>query len=173
MRAIPATLAALAAAAALPAPSGAATLQPLNACYRSLDSTTRESVQVQGGGFTPGASVDVSMDGIVVTTGVIADQNGNVTGAVTAPYQARGQRPFTLTLTEGGRPENTASAQSRIAALDLRLKPKRARPSQRVRFLGQGFVDGPQIYGHYLRAGKLRKTVLLGTPAGPCGRLDV
>jgi hypothetical protein len=173
MRASNAILAALAVSAALPAAAGAATLQPLKACYRSVDSKTRESVQVQAGGFTPGAAVDVSIDGIVVTTGVTADQDGNVAGTVTAPYQAQGERPFSLTLTETQRPENAATAQSRIAALDVRLKPQRAKPSSLVHVLGRGFVDGPQIYAHYVRAGKLRKTVSLGAPAGPCGRLDV
>jgi hypothetical protein len=173
MRAFYAILAVLAASGALPATAGAATLQPLKACYRSVDSKMRESVQVQAGGFTPGAAVDVSIDGIVVTTGVIADQEGNVAGAVTAPFQAHGERPFAVTLTETQRPENAATAQSRIAALDVRLEPERASPSSRVRFLGRGFVDGTQVYGHYLRGGKLRKTVSLGTPAGPCGRLDV
>ncbi len=29
------------------------------------------------------------------------------------------------------------------------------------------------VYGHYVRAGKLRKTVTLGVPQGPCGTIDV
>jgi hypothetical protein len=172
MRVVTAIIAALAACAADPAAAGAATLQPLKPCYRSVDQSTRESVPVVADGFTPGETVTVSIDGIVVNTDVIADQDGRISGAVTAPYEARGERPFTITVTDAQHPENTATTASRVAALDARLKPRRARPSSRVRFLGRGFVDGTAIFGHYLRAGKLRKTVLLGAPVGPCGRLD-
>jgi hypothetical protein len=173
MRAIPAILAGLAAFGAAPAAAGAAELQPLNACYRSVDRTTRESVAVNASGFTPGADVNVAIDGVVVPTDVKANEFGAVSGSVTAPYQARGERPFSLSVTESARPENTASAQSRVAALNARLKPRKATPSTRVRFLGRGFVDGTEIFGHYLRGGKLRRTVSLGAPASRCGRLDV
>ena len=94
-------------------------------------------------------------------------------GSVDAPYQARGERPFALTLTENDKPANTVTITSRVAALALRLKPRRAAPSRKVRFLGRGFIDGPEVFAHYLRGGKLRKTVSLGMPDGPCGRVDV
>ena len=99
--------------------------------------------------------------------------NGEVQGQVTAPYQERGERPFTLTLTEVDQPANTASAASRVTALAFRLKPRKKAPSQRVRFIGRGFTDGEFVYAHYVRKGKLRKTVLLGAAQGPCGRIDV
>src|SRR3712207_1216512 len=46
----------LAAGAVLLAPqaAAAATIQPLGACYRSVDSETRETVPVNASGFTPG-----------------------------------------------------------------------------------------------------------------------
>jgi hypothetical protein len=173
MRAIPAILAGLATLGAAPAAAGAAALEPLNACYRSVDRTTRESVAVKASGFTPGADVSVAIDGVVVATDIKANELGDVSGSVTAPYQGRGERAFTLSVTESERPASTASAQSHVAALNARLKPRRATPSSHLRFLGRGFLDDTEIFGHYVRAGKLRRTVSLGTPGGSCGRLDV
>src|SRR6185295_6705943 len=69
-------------------------------------------------------------------------------------------------------PANTATVASRVTALSLRMKPRDASPSRRVRILGRGFI-GTDAYGLYVRKGKVRKTVRLGTPQGPCGRIDV
>ncbi len=164
----------LVAAGALLAPQAAqaATLGALKPCYRSVDAVERETVHVEGRGFTPGADVDVFIDGELAWT-VRALQGGEVIGDVDAPYQDRGEREFTLTLSERGTTANTVSATSRVAALALRLKPRRAEPSRRVRFLGRGFTDGTEVFAHYVRGGKLRKTVSLGPPTGPCGRVDV
>ena len=84
-----------------------------------------------------------------------------------------GERAFTLTVTEPDKPVNTVSYTSRVTALAMRLKPRKAKPSKKVRFIGRGFTDGTEVYAHYLRAGKVRKTVLLGAPKGACGRIDV
>jgi hypothetical protein len=159
-------------AAAAPQAAQAAELAPLNPCYRSVDSRTRETMTVLGKGFTPGEQVSAAIDGVVVDTATVLP-NGEVQGQVTAPYRERGEAPFTLTLTEVGQPANWASAASRVAALAFRLKPRRKAPSQRVRFIGRGFTDGEFVYAHYVRKGKLRKTVLLGAAQGPCGRIDV
>jgi hypothetical protein len=162
------------AAAILLAPQAAqaAALDPLGACYRSVDSETRESVRVHGTGFTPGETVRVAIDGAVVEEGY-ADTNGEVSGDVPAPYQAGGERPFTVTVTEARQPANTASAASRVTALDFRLKPRHADVSDRVRFVGRGFTDGTSVYAHYVRKGKHRKTVRLGAAQGLCGTIDV
>jgi hypothetical protein len=165
----------LLAAALLCAPQAAqaATLDALRPCYRSVDDGTRETVHVQAGGFTPGAAVNVAIDGVVVQRDVIALPDGTVSGDVRAPHQRRGERPFSLTVTERDRPANTATVASRVAALSVRLKPREAKPSRRVRFLGRGFLEGTDVYGHYVRRGKARRTVLLGRAEGPCGRLNV
>ena len=168
----PLSLSALALAVGAPA-AQSATLDPLRPCYRSIDDATRETVHVQAGGFTPGAAVNVSIDGVVVERDVMALPDGSVTGEVIAPHQPRGVRPFALTVTERDRPENAATALSRVTALSMRLQPSDAEPSSRVRFLGRGFLDGAAVYGHYLRGDTLRKTVLLGRPQGRCGRLRV
>ena len=124
-------------------------------------------------GFTPGAAVHVAIDAVVVADDVVALPDGTVEGDISAPYRASGERPFSVTVTERDRPANTVSLASRVTALALRLKPGKARPSQRVRFIGRGFTDGTGVYGHYVRRSKLRKTVSLGPPQGPCGTVDV
>ena len=163
---------ALAAALAGAPAAGAATLAPLKPCYRSVDPQSREPVHVHAEGFTPGSTVDVSVDGLVEAQPQ-ALPDGTVEGDVPAPHQPAGQRQFTLTVTEHDMPANTVSASSRVAALGLRLRPSRAPASKRVRFIGLGFTDGPRVYAHYLHAGKVRRTVSLGVPKGPCGRVDV
>ncbi len=164
----------LAAAAVLLAPQAAqaAALAPLGACYRSLDETTRENVPVWGMDFTPGEQVNVYIDSKLVRENVTVLPDGTVQGDVPAPYQRKGEKGFTLTVAEVGNAANTATATSRVTALALRLKPERAAPSRRVRFIGSGFTDGPMVYAHYVRKGKHRKTVELGAPQGPCGRIS-
>jgi hypothetical protein len=163
------------AAAILLAPQAAqaAAIDPLGACYRSVDSENREPVPVRGTGFTPGETVSVAIDGKVVEEG-FADTDGVVAGEVPAPYQKGGERPFTVTLTEVRQPANSASASSRVTAFALRVKPRHTdEVMQRVRFIGRGFTHGPEVFAHYLRKGKVRRTVSLGAPQGPCGRINV
>ena len=165
----------LAAAAVLLVPDAAraATVDPLGPCYRSVDLETRETVPVRASGFTPGERVNVFVDGQIAQENVVVLEGGQVEGGVPAPYQASGERGFTVTVTEVEQPSNTASASSRVTALALRLKPRRARPNRRVRFIGRGFTDGTEVFAHYVRKGKLRKTISLGAPQGPCGRVSV
>ena len=44
---------------------------------------------------------------------------------------------------------------SRVAALSLRMKPRNAKPRERVRIVGRGFI-GTDAYAHYVRKGKVR-----------------
>jgi hypothetical protein len=171
MRALPLTIGLLLAAAAAPQAAQAATLAPLKPCYVSVGPQKREPVTIQADGFTPGSAVDVSEDGVTVDSPQ-ALSNGGISGTVPAPYQSAGERPFTLTLTQHDDPANTVSAPTRVAALSLRVKPRKAPPGRRVRFIGAGFTGGGRVYGHYLFAGKLRRSVSLGVPTGPCGHVD-
>jgi hypothetical protein len=164
----------LTATAVLLAPHAAqaATLEPLGACYRSVDANARETVPVRASGFTPGEQVDVAVDGTFVER-VTVLSGGQIEGSVPAPYHASGHRTFTLSVTQVNQPANTASTTSRVAALGLRLKPRNAAPSKRVRIRGLGFTDGETVYAHYVRKGRERKTIRLGTPRGSCGRISV
>ena len=172
MRVSPTILAA-GAALLVPHAAQAAQLEALAPCYRSVDERTRETVPVRAGGFTPGEHVNVYVDGVPAQQGVTVLTDGTISGGVPAPHIAKGERAFTLTVTEVEQPSNTASVASRVTALSLRLKPRRAAPGRRVRVIGSGFTDGPDVFAHYVRKRKLRKTVRLGTPQGPCGRIDV
>ena len=174
--------AAIAALALLPATAQAAALAPLKPCYISVTQKspgappqiTRESLDLGGSGFTAGALVDVSFDGKLDRT-LQADAAGNLPPQVLqSPYRAKGQGTFTLTASERGNPANTVSAPSRTTALTLSLKPKKAKPSKRIRFKGSGFTAQKAVWAHYLYKGKVRKTVrLVRRITNPCGLFSV
>ena len=163
-----------------PVPASAApVLDPLKPCYVTVQTGSgayeTESFALGGGGFTPGALVDVAVDGAPAVSGLRAGDDGRIpSGTLASPAILAGQRRFTVTAAERSDPSRAASAHSRVAELAVRVTPRRARPSQRVRFRGRGFTDPGGIYAHYLRRGRLRRTVRLARAAtGPCGRFDV
>jgi hypothetical protein len=165
---------AMAVLAGLPASAAATTITPLKPCYVSANKDNREQIPIAAQGLTPNQSATVALDSTVVLPDWQIDPFGStVPGTIPAPFQPKGQRPFTLTITDNANPANTASVQSLVTALDVHVTPASARPSSRVRFRGRGFTGGPAVYGHYLRKGKLRKTVLLAQTSGPCGLFDV
>jgi len=175
-----ALLAALGALSTAAAPAAAVpVLDPLKLCYVSIRTAPKtfetETVRVGGSGFTPHALVDVSVDGTVAAAGVPVDATGVLApGAVKAPAVRRGQRAFTITATERDDASQTVSLQANVTELAVRVRPRRARPAQRVRFRGRGFTDRGGIYAHYLRRGRLRRTVRLARAAsGPCGTFSV
>jgi hypothetical protein len=174
--------AALAALALLPATAQAAALAPLKPCYISVTQTspgappqiTRESLDLAGSGFSANALIDVAFDGNLDRT-IQADAAGNLPPQILeSPYQAKGQGTFTLTAAERGNPANTVSAPSRKTALTLKLTPKKAKPSKRIRFKGSGFTAQKGVWAHYLYNGKVRKTVrLVKRIKNPCGTFSV
>src|SRR3954447_7387038 len=155
---------------ALPAAAEAATLDPLKACYVSVTPETREGIDVGGSGFTPGSTVDLSVDGAVQRT-VQAHAGGNLPAQVLqAPHQPKGQRAFAVVAAERGNPANSVTLGSNVTALNLGVQPRMARPSQRVTFRGRGFTRPGRVYAHYLFKGRLRRTVTLAAGTkGPCG----
>ena len=172
----------LVAAVLLPATAHAATLNPLKPCYISVTqrtpgeapAITREALDLGGSGFTPGALVDVSLDGTLDRT-LQADPAGNLPAQVLqSPYRARGEGPFTLTAAEQGNPANAVTLTSRTTALSLRLRPREAEPSRRIRFTGRGFTAQNAVWAHYLYRGKVRKTVrLVRRIDNACGSFSV
>jgi hypothetical protein len=165
----------LAASLASTAAAQTPTLAPLKPCYVTAgpDATEREPVAVNAQGFTKNGTATVAVDGTVIQDQAQLDPMGALLGSVPAPFQPQGQRPFTLSITDNANPGLAVGAQSLVTALDVRVTPANARPSRRVRFRGRGFTAGPAVYAHYLRKGKLRKTVQLATAAGPCGTFAV
>jgi hypothetical protein len=127
MRAVrPVLVATIACAVAAPATAQAApALQPLEPCYVSAAPTQRQSLRLAAGGFTPNAIVTVAIDGRPApgVRPIQADPNGAFVGRVEAPYQRRGERVFTVTLSETGNPANAVSATSRVTALTVQVRP--------------------------------------------------
>jgi hypothetical protein len=158
----------------LAAPAQAApTLAALKPCY-VVDDRTREEVPYSGSGFTPGSVVDILRDGVVERQGVNVDAAGNLPfSSLPAPAIESGQREFTLSAVERGNAVNTATMSSWVAHLAVSVRPKVARPSQKIRLRGLGFTAAKPVYAHYVRRRVLRKTVRLDVPAGPCGTFDV
>jgi hypothetical protein len=168
---IVAVTALLLAVAAGPARAAAA-LAPLEPCYVSTGPETekREKVEVRGTDFVPNTAVEVLIDGAPVFS-ASTDAVGDFAVRVDAPYQSRGERPFTLDVRDG---VNWLTAQSRVTNLAVSVRPRRAPPSSRVRFRGRGFMETGPIYAHYLYGGKLQKTVRLAAGSNPpCGTFSV
>src|SRR4051794_6928995 len=159
---------------ALPAAARAATLDPLKPCYVSVTPMTREGIHAGGSGFTPGAIVDLAVDGAVVRT-VQADSAGNLPAQVLpAPNEPKGQRPFSVAATERGNAAHAVTLSSNVTALTLEVQPRRARPSRHVTFRGRGFTGPGRVYAHYLFKGRVRRTVTFARAAtGPCGTFRV
>jgi hypothetical protein len=151
------------------ATADAAVLEPLKPCYVSVHEGQREPIDLRASGFTPGSRVDVTIDGTIVFRDVEVDPAGSVSGRVSAPFQAAGERPFTVSVTQQDNPANTASANTMVTALKVHVRPRRAPSSRRVRFSGRGFTAGRPVFGHYVYGGQVRKTVRFGLPQLPCG----
>jgi hypothetical protein len=134
-------------------------------------------MEIVASGFTPNSTVELTIDGAPVQdgSGLQVGPDGTVTlmKSVPAPFVQEGTRPFTVTLTENGNPANTASATAKSTALGVSVKPKTAKPSDRVRFEGLGFTEDKPIYAHYVHKGKLRKTVRMARKPRECGGFEV
>jgi hypothetical protein len=164
---------------ALLAPAGAqaAEIAPLKPCYVTAGtaaSPQQEGVGISATGFSANSTVALAIDGAAVPGGeaLQTDQAGSITlqpEQVPAPFVAKGSKPFTVTLTENGNPANVATATARTTALGVSVTPRRARPSQRIKFKGNGFTARKPVYAHYVYRNKLRKTVRLARKTSPCG----
>jgi hypothetical protein len=169
VRALAATVLLLLAAAA-PA-QAAVSMDALKPCYVSDGDAPekREKIVVHATGFTPLAALTLAIDGAPVATGM-ADAFGVANAEVPAPFQGRGERPFTLSVVENLNPVNLAVATSRVTNLGVTLRPNPARAARRVRFSGRGFTNDAPVFGHYVFGGKLRKTVrFVRRSTLPCG----
>lgn len=159
-----------------PASAQAAVINPLKPCYvtaGTAQAPQAEGVSIVASGFTPNSKVDLSIDGAPVQNGqgLQTDPTGalNALPQVPAPFIAEGSRDFTVTLTEQGNPANTVTATAKTTALNVSVKPKRARPSKKIRFKGSGFTADKGVWAHYVYKNKLRKTVKLAGNTGTCG----
>ncbi len=174
----PAVAGALMIALVVPAGAEAATIAPLKPCYVTANTPQgpqSEGVAISATGFTPGSTVNLLMDGLPFPNGANLQTNatdGSLTLSpeqVPAPFIAAGSREFSVTLTQTDQPANTVTATARTTALGVTVSPRRARPSQRVRFKGSGFTGSKPVYAHYVYKNKVRKTVRLARKPSPCG----
>jgi hypothetical protein len=172
LRSVRVTLVTAAVLFGLAAPAQAqVVMDPLKPCYVSDGDlpTERETIHVHATGFTPDSALTLSIDGAVVDHGK-SDPFGAVTAFVPAPFQGQDQRTFTLTVTEDLNDEHFATATQWVTNLGVTLKPRRARPSRRIRFTGRGFTAAAPVFGHYVFGGKVRRTVRFARAStGPCG----
>jgi hypothetical protein len=149
----------------------AVVLDPLKPCYVSDGDlpVQRETIHVHATGFTPLSAVTLTLDGVAVAHGT-SDAFGGITANVPAPFQGQGQRAFQLVVVEDQNQLNQDSADALVTNLGVTLRPKRARPSRRIRFAGRGFTKDAPVFGHYVYGGKVRKTVRFTRRSTlPCG----
>jgi hypothetical protein len=175
----PAITGALLIALLVPASAEAATIEPLKPCYVAAATPAgpqSEGVEVRAAGFTANSKVDLTLTPAggppSSLAGLQTDPAGNLNitaDQLGAPYVAKGTTAFTITLTEQGNRANTVTAESKTTALRVTVKPRSARPSQRIRFKGSGFTDPKAVYAHYLYRNKHRKTVRMVRRPGTCG----
>jgi hypothetical protein len=165
------SMAAPAAAEAVP------TIAPLKPCYVTANTPSgpqSEGYFVNASGFTPNSQVTLALDGQPVRGGesLQTDSAGalNVPDGFPAPFVPAGSQSFTITLTEDGNPANVATATAKSTALGVTVRPASARPTQKIRFKGLGFTLDRGVYAHYVRKGKVRKTVRMVRRTGECGK---
>ncbi|MDA0168799.1 hypothetical protein OJ998_06840 [Solirubrobacter taibaiensis] len=158
---------------AAPAQAAPELTSPLKPCYLVANQDQREPIPITATGFTPFSKVGVYLDDILqFETQVLV--GGDITGGIVAPFQEEGTGPFTLRLSETNMPTNVITRTTLVTRLAVEQSPRRASTAQRVRFKGRGFMEpGLPVYAHYVFAGKVRESVRLGVPKGPCGTFSI
>jgi lipoprotein-anchoring transpeptidase ErfK/SrfK len=133
------------------------------ACYRAGD-----SLILSGTGYTPGAPVDVTLEGRELGQ-LPADAAGNIS----SPLQIgnlRGVSRRTLVATDAANPAITATAQFLGSSLLVKVRPQNGAAGRRLRISASGFTTGKRLYAHVLRKG-YRRNVFIGKLKGPCRTL--
>lgn len=170
------------------------TLAADHACYAESS-----KIEFTGNGYTPGGTVMLllsslpSFNGTVRSYPLTADDGGAIRASFSAPKLSDfGATPprYTLSVTAKdqaklgptgpiGPPEDTfASTQATVSIWDIAepwddsAGPARGHPKRRVTLTVHGWASlGSTLYGHYLRAGRLQRTVKIGALKAPCGDL--
>lgn len=164
----------------------APTLELDRACYMPGQTMT-----VTGGGYRPNGDVMVTFgwegrhgrdSGWIDTR---ADANGEIFARLDAPGLASSRDLFEDGVALGSNlqregeppldPSNAVSfGLSELAVLNRDWGANRVDPRRRSTFSFRGFqAAGPVVYAHYVRRGRLVKTVRMGATRGPCGDLRV
>jgi hypothetical protein len=157
----------VAVALAPPAVAHAGDITTTGQCFSSAQTLT-----VSGSAFTANAPVAITGD---VTGATQADATGAFTAQVVAPTVAGlGPRTVTMTVTDGLNPANRATMRVRVVreAFGSNL-PLAGRPREMTTWRFAGFVPGRPIFGHFVRAGRVRGSYRFGVARGVCGTLRV
>ena len=151
------------------APAQAAEIRSEVECVRVIPG--QQTMPLSGIGFAPEEYVTFTADGQTLS-GARSDAAGNVAGVFYPPSFSsfdRMQQTFSIAARDGF--GNTAPAiqvpMSRVAV----KAPDRAKPRKLVRFRVYGFLAAKKVFVHIRRGGRTRRTVGMGTTAGPCGTL--
>ena len=155
------------------------------ACY-----SESELIQFTGGGYTPGGGVTLyfGANGWIWTYKFTADSAGALFAKIAAPklsdFDASWPR-FTAAVTTNDQAtfgsafeEAVATTEVTVSIWDVIVKPwatmgpARGRPKHRVTLRTYGWTSlGSTLYAHYLRAGRVQRTVKIGSLEPPCGDL--
>jgi len=164
-----------------PAAAQAAAIQVDRACYLEDD---RSRVTLSGAGFTPGATYQVTLDGVALPGGVgQVDSTGAIAGAFSAPALAEGnpEQPFVLGVQEGS---TIVTTRFLVTTFLADFGPSTGNPrTLKVRFkaFGFGLVQNdplapviPELFVHYVppKGGGKARTYRLGNMRGSCGRIS-
>jgi len=170
--------------AVAPAVASATTLSVDHECYRPGQSTL-----VTGDGYTPGGEVDLSFTIVGANGGgggdtlsTQADDAGRVDVETFGPNLPWKESPATVFLSATDQ-EQAGEGEPPHASTKFRLENFDAwvplwnrgigKPGRPARFELTGFTreTGRTAYVHYVRNGRLRKTVAVGQVKGACGDL--
>jgi len=160
-----------AALATVPSAASAATVTSERACYLNDGSATVAAIAATG--FTPGAVVNVFVDGIAAGSGN-ADATGAVRGRIPVPELPSdvAEKEHDVTLNDG-----TTSASARFSTTRVQgdFSPTSGNPATlKVSFsaFGMNLLKPSTVYVHYVRPnGKLKQTISLGKAKGACGHI--
>ena len=171
LAAVAATAVALLAASAAQAAS--LSVDPARPCYRET-----QTVYLPGSGFTAGARVDFSRDGLAlrVDPPIVADAAGGLNATLTLPGLLSGQRRLSYLATDSANPANTAEVNLLTTATDVTMTPEQGRPERLLTIQGRGFFNGRELYAHIVRAGRGGRTstarnLRIGRIKGACKRV--
>jgi hypothetical protein len=158
--------------ALLAAPAAAATVEDLKPCYVSAGEAEdeREQIVIRGIDFTLESTVDVLFDGVLMgsaPTGSI----GEFEIRFPAPFQRKGERRVVVSVRDA---VTQVDKVTRVTNLAMRVSPREATPSRRVRISGRGFTQAAPVFAHYVFGGREQKTVRLARRStAPCGTFSV
>jgi hypothetical protein len=166
----PSLAAACAVVAVLAAPAAASaatlTIAPVKQCYRS-----GESFSMTGAGFTPGAPVNVTVNGSALRGSPLTADGAGGIGSGLMLGQRSGQQRKTLVTTDATNPALTATATLLVSAVTVNVKPKDGAAGRTVKVGARGFTTGRTLWAHVSKGGKVVRNLKIGALKGICRKV--